>query len=192
MDTSLEALLGGASGGFFYHLMALFAIETGLALSYGAYRSSKAMRDLALAWAWGLMLAFRAALLVPFLFSWLAQTDLSGLVGPLERTADVATVWLLVWGFAVAPRLSPRGMWVTLSSGLVVCIIPLALSLPAVGLLPFATWAWLLLGIALLGLGLSVRLADEPWCVRALLAVLALGVALQMLWGQAGGGVRRP
>ncbi len=185
MQQAVRALLGSASGSFFYHLLVLLAVEVGLALAYNAYRRSRSRGDMALAWMWGGMLALRTTAITVAVFGWLEGTPFNGSFWSLGRFVDAATLFLLVWGFVLAPLASERMAWASLGLGLAACLGVAFLAQPDVGPLE-SVRAWQTLEGLFLALSLALvwARAQERWSILAALVTLALGVALQALWGE--------
>lgn len=188
MQQAVRALLDSASGSFFYHLLVLLTMEVGLALAYNAYRRSRGRGEMALVWTWGGMLALRTAALTVAVFGWLGGTPFNGSFWALGRFIDATTLFLLTWGFVLAPLASERTAWGSLGIGLAACLGFAFLAQPDAGPLE-SVRAWQ----ALEGLFLATALvlvwarAQERWSLFAILVMLALGVALQALWGEGAG-----
>ncbi|MGC8839541.1 MAG: hypothetical protein ACP5UM_14155, partial [Anaerolineae bacterium] len=160
MQQAIRALLGGASGSFFYHLLVLLTVEVGLALAYNAYRRSRSRGDMALAWMWGGVLALRTAAITVAMFGWLEHAPFNGNFWALGRFIDAATLFLLTWGFVLAPLASDRLVWGSLGLGMATCLGAAFLAQPGAGPLD------------------SVR----TW---QMLEALFLAVALVLVWARA-------
>ena len=184
MQQAVRALLGSASGSFFYHLLVLLTVEVGLALAYNAYRRSRGRRDMALVWMWGGVLALRAAAITVATFGWLEGSPFNGNFWALGRFIDAATLFLLAWGFVLAPLASDRVAWGSLGLGVASCLGVAFFAQPDVGPLG-SVRAWQGLEGAFLAIALVLvwARAEEKWNVFAVLAALALGVALQAALG---------
>jgi len=187
MEQAVATLLGGAAGSFFYHLLILFAVEAGLALAYGAYRRSRGKQELALVWAWGGMLAIRTAAIALSIFGWTAGTPAEGFWS-LGGLIDTATVFLLVWGFVLAPQFPVRTAWAALAAGTAICLGAGVLAYPAVGLLD-GVLTWLVLQACFLAVGLVFvwRRDQDRWSIFAFLFILSLAVALEAVLGGGAG-----
>lgn len=174
MQQAVQALLGGASGNFFYHLLVLLTAEVGLALACGAYRRSRGRAEMVLACMWGGMLALRIVAIAVAIFGWLEEPAVNGSFWTLGRFVDAASLFLLAWGFVVAPLVSDRMVWGSLGLGIAACLGIAFLAQPGVR-------AWQVLEGCFLAIALVLVWArtQERWNVFAVLAVLALGVALQ-------------
>ncbi|MGQ9583989.1 MAG: GAF domain-containing protein [Anaerolineae bacterium] len=186
MEQAVATLLGGPSGSFFYHLLVLLAIEAGLALSYDAYRRSRDAEERSLVWAWGGMLAVQTATVAVAAFEWMGGNLAGSGFFSLEQAAEAMTLFLLVWGFVLAPQFSGRLAWVTLGLGVTLCLGGGVLAHPEVGLLDGApTWPSLALGFLAVGVLLVWRRPRDRWNVLAFLGVLGVAATLQVAVGAA-------
>lgn len=185
MQQAVHALLGGASGNFFYHLLVLLTVEVGLALACGAYRRSRGRAEMVLACMWGGMLVLRLVAIAVAVFGWLEEPSVNDSFWTLGRFVDAASLFLLAWGFVVAPLLSDRIAWGSLGLGMAACLGVAFLARPGVGPLDsLRAWQVLEGGFLVIALVLVWARTQERWNVFAALATLALGFALQATLGE--------
>jgi signal transduction histidine kinase len=172
--TAANEIFGSGLGNIVYYLLLLLAIEAALGIAWGEKQRAQRDQIERLVLALGGLTLVRLAYIVVALLASAGWASSAGLLPPLERFADVASIALLGWAFMPPSKLGSRGWDLLFGANLIASVgmcVAFAIvwnrNLSANGPLNYndslqaVVWGLWQIGLALLAMGAVVRSRGE-------------------------------